>query len=217
MVQFNIEVPDTGAAESMFDRLIANANTLQDTAFPLIRDDFHRVEAQRFDSHGPGWAPLTPATIGIKTRRGMPQPETPMHGTGRLQASLTGSTADSVYETTPDSMLVGTSAPYAQFHQVGPRQIRVFGRGHATLPRRPLVQLSSTEVERWAVIIAAALLRPGRSSGPTMSVPGGSTTTALARATHPPAHAHLLHELIHTAKHARHQAHRLEHYLNRRI
>lgn len=122
-----------------------------------IQEDFHALEARRFGAHGPGWPSLSPATVQIKRRRGMPQPETPMYGTGDLMFSLAGTNKFTVFTVSPAEIVMGTSAPYAQYHQVGPRQIRVFGRGHAILPQRKVVDITEADAARWAAIVSAAL------------------------------------------------------------
>ena len=64
-----------------------------------------------------GWAPLDVGYGAWKATRfpGMP----PMVKTGRLLASMTGNSPDSLFSVTPKSMSIGTKVEYAKFHQYG--------------------------------------------------------------------------------------------------
>lgn len=64
-----------------------------------------------------GWAPLDAGYGAWKAVRfpGMP----PMVKTGRLMASMTGNSPDSIFSVTPTSMSIGTKVSYAKFHQYG--------------------------------------------------------------------------------------------------
>jgi phage gpG-like protein len=64
-----------------------------------------------------GWSPLSPQYAAWKLARFPGAP--PLVRTGRLAASLSGGTADSVFSVTPTKMQVGTRLEYAKFHQYG--------------------------------------------------------------------------------------------------
>src|SRR5687768_5844860 len=87
-------------------------------AFMGMADDFLDIEARQFASEGGnsgGWAALAPSTV---RRRGSAHPI--LFESGRLQQSLTGTgAADAVRRITSDSLEVGTSVPYARYHQRG--------------------------------------------------------------------------------------------------
>jgi phage gpG-like protein len=53
---------------------------------------------------------------------------------------------------------MGTTLPYAMYHQVGPRTIRVFGRGTATLPQRKVIDITAADRARWAAILQSCLM-----------------------------------------------------------
>jgi phage gpG-like protein len=96
-----------------------------------------QLETEQFDSEGArgsgGWAPLAPATVAEKARRGL-DPRI-LHATGRLRASLTARGGDAIRESHPDEMRFGTDVPYAAFHQ----------RGTARMPRRRGIELPATD------------------------------------------------------------------------
>ena len=77
-----------------------------------------------FESEGEpvgGWAALSPAYAAWKMRK-FPGRKI-LELTGRLKRSLTleggGLGPDGIYEEGPTSLTVGTSVPYARFHQMG--------------------------------------------------------------------------------------------------
>ena len=64
-----------------------------------------------------GWSPLSPQYAAWKLARFPGAP--PLVRSGRLAASLSGGTVDSVFSVTPTKMQVGTRLEYAKFHQYG--------------------------------------------------------------------------------------------------
>lgn len=64
-----------------------------------------------------GWAPLSPQYAAWKMVRFPGTP--PLVRTGRLAASLSGQTTDSIFSVTPTKMQIGTRLEYAKFHQYG--------------------------------------------------------------------------------------------------
>lgn len=116
-------------------------------AFEAMADDFLEIEARQFASEGGnsgGWAPLAPSTV---RRRGSAHPI--LFQTGRLQQSLTSAGArDSVRRVTADSLEVGTSVPYARFHQ----------QGTARMPRRRPVEFTEVDRRRWVKLLQEHLV-----------------------------------------------------------
>lgn len=149
---------DIGPGLLKLDELTVAAATIEVTAWPEITADVHRMERERFNVQGPGWAPLSDTTLNIRAKRGSHSTKILIdHGT--LVGSLTSSGAEgSVVDTRPDELFVGTNLHYAQYHQTGPRQIRVFGRGSATLPERKLVEVTEYDALRWGAIVQRTLL-----------------------------------------------------------
>lgn len=132
--------------DSMADSMVKVAETLHLLAFPAIDIDFRRLSDERFKDEGPGWAPLQPSTVAAKTRKRMPQPERILFGWGTLAESMGGRNSFSITETTVDSIFMGTSVPYAQYHQ----------QGGGRLPARPVVDITEMDVARWGYIIQAS-------------------------------------------------------------
>jgi phage gpG-like protein len=123
-------------------------------AFNAVRDLFYKLEKEQFESGGkysPGgaWAPLAQGTIDAKVRAGLP-PDI-LVATGRLKASLTTSgDADAKYETTADSMTIGSNVPYGMFHQSTQPRTR--------LPRRPPVSIPEQNKKEWLKVLQRYLI-----------------------------------------------------------
>lgn len=132
--------------DALADSMVKVAETLHLSVFPAIEIDFRRLSAERFEAQGPGWASLQPATVAAKKRRGMPQPERILFGWGTLAESMGGRNGFTITETTIDSIFMGTSVPYARYHQ----------EGGGRLPARPIVDITEMDVARWGYIIQAS-------------------------------------------------------------
>src|SRR4051794_23528439 len=87
----------------------------------LVRD---RI-TDNFDDEGPGWAPLAPSTVLSRAALGYP-PGPILHRSGRMRRSLTGG-AESTTDIDGTTLRLGSSVPYAEFHQTGT----------ANMPARP--------------------------------------------------------------------------------
>lgn len=155
MVEIAIEATSSGAGA--LAALVEAAANVEVTAWPAIVEDFHAIEARRFAAEGPGWAPWTQATQSIRSSLHATG-TTIMDNTGTLRRALTTSDAPgSKVEMLPDELFVGTDLPYAHVHQQG-GEVEVFGRGHATLPARPIVDVDMADHARWAEYVQAALV-----------------------------------------------------------
>lgn len=133
-------------ADANLSQAILRATTLEATAFPVIAEDFRRMQAKRFDAEGPGWAPLAPSTLARKARKGYP--ETILHATGILRDSLTKVNAPgSVVRMLPDEIFIGTRVPYGTYHQTGTDK----------MPQRKIVDLGEDDAARWGSILQRAL------------------------------------------------------------
>lgn len=72
--------------------------------------------------------------------------------TGKLKASLTGKTVDTIRIIHPLQMALGTTIPYAGYHQ----------RGTPTMPRRPVVELTEQDKRSWTKIIQRFLVEEAK-------------------------------------------------------
>jgi len=106
--------------------------------WPRLTEVFRGMEIAQFDAEGMGpaggWAPLSPRYAAWKSRHYPGQPT--MVRTGRLRASLVATSSDSILDASqPMQMRIGTSVPYAIWHQLG----------GGYLPRRKLVDFSAQQ------------------------------------------------------------------------
>lgn len=119
-------------------------------AFREIVKDFKEIERKQFDSSGSygsgGWAPLSPRYAAWKDAnypgRGV------LVRSGLMMESLTSTNPWTIEEIKPLSLRVGTSIPYARYHQ----------KGGGRLPRRPIVDLTEADKTRWMKFLQAQLV-----------------------------------------------------------
>lgn len=152
-------------SEAVDHSLAAFQGSLADNspALKLIADDFRDMIAEQFATEGAAggspWAEL--ATSTLRARRagsGI------LNSTGALLASLIDpDSADHVEETDGQSLSIGSSLPYAIFHQTGAGRGfgltsiptgRGLGRG---LPMRPIAVLSDERSQAWADLVGQGL------------------------------------------------------------
>ena len=117
----------------------------------------HLVE-NRFEFEGPSWAPLAPATVREREKRGY-GPEHPiLQRTRRLKDSVQPFVS-------AQAALVGTNLRYAATHQFGDRrQQRVFGERDATVtfPARPFLGWGPEDADEAIEIVAKHFRRAMR-------------------------------------------------------
>jgi phage gpG-like protein len=82
----------------------------------MFKPEMERIEAERFDAEGYGWAPLAPATLEDRARQGFP-PGPILHRTGELRDSLVNPARAA--DMTPDTLTWGSDVEYAGYHQDG--------------------------------------------------------------------------------------------------
>lgn len=150
--------PVEQALESFQNSLADNAPALK-----LIADDFREMIREQFASEGAAggtpWAELAPSTL--RARRGR---SGILNSTGALLASLTDAdSAGHVEETDGQLLSIGSSLPYAMFHQTGAGRGfglssmlsgRGLGRG---LPMRPIIVLSDDRSAAWVGMVGQSL------------------------------------------------------------
>ena len=125
-------------------------------AFKEIVKDFHKGEAQQFQSEGSygagGWTPLAPTTIMRKSSGGYPMDI--LVRTGDLRDAMTGRGTAKVEIIRPKGMVVGTTLEYARFHQRGTRR----------MPARPIIALPEEQKTRWHKIIHKYLVEQAKKA-----------------------------------------------------
>ncbi len=132
-------------------------------ALALIADDFREMMAEQFATEGASggtpWSPLAPSTLRSRRSGGGI-----LESTGALLASLADpDSADHVEEADSQSLTIGSSLPYALFHQTGAGRGfgltsipsgRGLGRG---LPMRPIVVLTDERSGSWVDMVGQGL------------------------------------------------------------
>lgn len=152
-------------SESVEQGLESFQNSLADNspALKLIADDFREMVSEQFASEGAAggtpWAELARSTL--RSRRGS---SGILNSTGALLASLTDSDSEGhVEETDGQSLSIGSSVPYALFHQTGAGRGfglasilsgRGLGRG---LPTRPIIVLTEERSAGWVGMVGQGL------------------------------------------------------------
>ena len=121
----------------------------QSPALARVADDFREMIARQFSSEGrtegTPWPPLAPSTLRRRPgKAGGPI----LQSTGALLRSLTApGAAGHVEQLEAQSLAIGTSLPYALFHQTGTRR----------MPARPIIVLSGARSERWVEIVRGGI------------------------------------------------------------
>jgi len=133
-----------------FSRFAEDVKDLS-AAFREIVKDFHESEQRQFESQGDygagGWQPLASTTIERKERGGFPLDI--LVRTGALKESLAGKTGHTIEVIKPLEMQVGTTLPYARFHQ----------EGTGIMPARPIIMLPEEQKTRMHKIIHRYLVK----------------------------------------------------------
>lgn len=144
---FQLEVD--GAKEIAF-AVSRFSDAIQDyrPAWEETADYLGQVTERRFDQHGPGWAPLSPAYAAWKSAnypgRGI------LVRTGRMRASM-----GDVQRISPMSLEWGTSVPYAVFHQRGTRK----------MPQRKVIQLEPDDARYIHRVMQRYIAKKARELG----------------------------------------------------
>ena len=155
---FTLQIVVDGVTQVLtaFSRFAEYADDMS-SPYASIADDFQQVYMQDvFGSegatNGESWAPLSPGYEAQKNRAfpGMPI----LVRTGNLADSLMGG-AGAVREITPTSLIVGTSIPYAAFHQ----------HGTSRMPMRKIIDVPVEVRWRWAKMVHLYLVEKAHEVG----------------------------------------------------
>jgi len=152
-------------SDSVDEALDSIQSSLADAspALKLIADDFREMIAEQFATEGAAsgtpWSPLAPSTLRSSRLGGGI-----LDSTGALLASLTDpDSADHIEEMDGQSLTIGSSLPYALFHQTGAGRGfgqtaipsgRGLGRG---LPMRPIILLTGERTLSWVDMLRESL------------------------------------------------------------
>jgi len=125
--------------------------------FEEIAKLFFSIERRQFDSEGSygsgRWAPLSPTYADWKERNFPGQPI--LQRSRRLMSSLIGVTSDTVKETSPMSFRIGTSVPYAIYHQ----------EGTGRMPMRKVIDLTESDKREWTKVVQRWLVDIAKKAG----------------------------------------------------
>ncbi|MFB5192655.1 phage virion morphogenesis protein [Alicyclobacillus fastidiosus] len=134
------------ALESLFDHVEHIPDDWRDP-FEKMAEDFWDQNKETFDAEGPGWKPLAQSTKWDRVYKGFPVAPILVR-TGALRDSLTGGFAkDSIFEVFPTRMEIGTSTPYAMYHQTGNLKGKYPPGTHP--PKRSPVVITSALQKKW--------------------------------------------------------------------
>lgn len=150
----------TFAGEEIFNRAFNRIDSLSDLRplWPEVIATFYQLEAEQFDTEGAAggqrWTPLSPVYEEYKERNFPGQPL--LQVSGDLIASLTDpEAAGAILQPREDELIIGTSVPYAIYHQRGTRK----------MPKRPPLSFSEEQKRRMQKAIQAGLVRFVREAG----------------------------------------------------
>lgn len=155
--RFQVEV----LGEEIFNRVFNRIDSLSDLRplYPEVIREFYAIEREQFESEGAAgasgrWAPLS---AGYARSKQASHPDKPiLRADDDLFASLTDpEAAGAILRPEPDSLTIGTSVPYAIFHQRGTRH----------MPARPPISPSETQKRRLQKALQSGLVRFVREVG----------------------------------------------------
>lgn len=155
--RFRVEV----AGEQVFDRAFNRIDSLSDLRplYPEVIREFHLIEREQFESEGAAGASgrFAPLSASYARSKQTSHPDKPvLRADDDLFVSLTDpEAAGAILRPEPDSLTIGTSVPYAIFHQRGTRH----------MPARPPISPSETQKRRLQKAIQSGLVRFVREVG----------------------------------------------------
>ena len=128
---------------------IASRAGFLEPLFAAMLVSFHKLEDQRFEDEGPGWAALADSTESVKSSLGYGNSNI-LERTTELWTSLTGAGQYSNAGLLDDGWEAISTVPYAGFHQMGFTHI-----GGTEVPARPPVDpnLAENAGPAWMLMI----------------------------------------------------------------
>ena len=145
LFNFKLEVLGQVQVDRTLGVLAAKVKDLR-PAWEDIRHDFQAREDWVFKREGAvsgwdRWRPLNPVYAAWKRKHGFGSKI--LVKTGRLKRSLVSGSPDTIFESKPKSMVVGTRVPYAKYHQLGTSK----------MPKREPIRLTEPQKRFWVQII----------------------------------------------------------------
>lgn len=138
------------------DRVMRDAEDWRE-AWDECETLFHQIEARQFGSQGgrggSPWQPLSKAYAKWKTLKFPGKPLLVL--TGKLKASLTGRSADSIHDAQKDSLTLGSSLAYGDYHQRGTRK----------MPARPPIVITTSDLGQFARRMTKRMETVGQRAG----------------------------------------------------
>lgn len=161
---FYIEFEGTEGLQRSFYKIDQTISDLT-PIWKEVKDEFFEIEKDLFQSGGASgqsgkWADLSPASEAIKVAKygTFALIAGPLIATERLYKSLTQETGDSIEQSNKQELILGTSVPYAKYHQTGARN----------LPARPPIDFTDKDRQKLIKRMKKALLPYVRKSGLTV-------------------------------------------------
>lgn len=156
MLRFTLIVDDVAVIDRAFSRFSSNIKDLR-PIWDDVAKEFYRIEDEQFATEGGHsgnpWKPLSAKYEKWKESKIPAQMILEWDGT--LKHSLTGPRSKgSIRIDEPDSFAIGSSIPYARYHQ----------QGTAKMPRRPPIDLNEGDKKRLTKAIHRGLVKMNRRS-----------------------------------------------------
>lgn len=141
--------------QDQFDRTFSRMDAAFDDLTPVwgdLRDEFWRIEKEQFDSEGGKgasgrWKSLSTRYNKQKIAR-YGSGKKILEASGELVSSLTGNNPNNYYQTSEKEFRIGTTIPYAAYHQ----------RGSENLPKREPISFSDEQKRSMMKVIQASLI-----------------------------------------------------------
>jgi phage gpG-like protein len=161
MIRFTVDVDGTAEFDRAFNRVEHHIADLT-PVWAEVKQQVFEIEQDQFQSGGAKgasgkWAELSPKCEEVKIRKygTFAVIAGPLIATERLYRSLSRETEDTVYIAEPQEMTIGTSVPYAGYHQ----------KGTSKMPARPPISLSGDQKKQIQKRIQRKLLDYVRETG----------------------------------------------------
>jgi hypothetical protein len=148
-------IPETVAMLDHVETAVADLEPV----IAAIHRRFMAIESARFAAEGPGWAPLAPATVAEKRRKGLS--ERILEATGRMRESFVSPDAEGhvfAVTVTPDLTTVEMGSDYRSDTQsgrwAGTALAAFHQEGTDRMPARPVITDIDARAIEWAALLS---------------------------------------------------------------